>query len=200
MNLSEANILLKLKEGDEDAYAMLFREYYVPLCNYALRYLGRKDLAEDIVSETFFIIWSKRGTIDIKISLKAYLFQAVVKNSLYYLRKSKKEEMLEDYLAKHSTDNKGLDRFTTESPSDFLLMKDLSEKIQSGIDRLPPQQQTTFKLKRYEGKKNREIAEIMGLSVKTVEMHLAKAMLSLRTYLKEYVPGFSIFLILKDIF
>jgi RNA polymerase sigma-70 factor, ECF subfamily len=132
----------------------------------------------------FLISGTKREKIDIRTSLKSYLFQAVCKNSLYYLRKAKKEEMLEDYLVKHPTDNMGMDKFTADSPSDFLLMKDLSEKIQAGIDRLPPQQQTTFKLKRYEGKKNREIAEIMGLSVKTVEMHLAKAMLSLRTYLK----------------
>jgi RNA polymerase sigma-70 factor (ECF subfamily) len=200
MNLTEANILRKLKEGDEDTYVLLFREYYVPLCNYSRRFLGRKDLAEDIVSETFFNIWTKREILDIRTSLKAYFFQAVGKNSLYYLRKAKKEEMLEDYLVKHSTDNKGLDKFTAETPSDLLLMKDLSEKIQAGIDRLPPQQQTAFKLKRYEGKKNREIAEIMGLSVKTVEMHLAKAMLSLRTYLKDYIPEFLIFLILKDIF
>ena len=200
MNLSEANILRKLKEGDEDTYVLLFREYYVPLCNYSRRFLGRKDLAEDIVSETFFNIWTKRDKIDIRTSLKAYLFHAVCKNSLYYLRKTKKEEMLEDYLVKHSTDNKGLYKFTAETPSDLLLMKDLSEKIQAGIDRLPPQQQTAFKLKRYEGKKNREIAEIMGLSVKTVEMHLAKAMLSLRTYLKDYIPEFLIFLILKNIF
>ncbi len=200
MNISEANILRKLKEGDQDTYVLLFREYYVPLCNYSRRYLGRKDLAEDIVSETFFNIWTKREILDIRTSLKAYLFQAVGKNSLYYLRKAKKEEMLEEYLAKHSTDNKGLDKFIAETPSDLLLMKDLSEKIQTGIDRLPPQQQTAFKLKRHEGKKNKEIAEIMGISVKTVEMHLAKAILSLRTYLKNYFPEFLIFLILKNIF
>ena len=200
MNLSEASILRKLKEGDEDTYVLLFREYYVPLCNYSRRFLGRKDLAEDIVSETFFNIWTKREILDIRTSLKAYLFQAVGKNSLYYLRKAKKEEMLEDYLIKHSTDNKGLEKFTAETPSDLLLLKDLSEKIQAGIDRLPPQQQTAFKLKRYEGKKNREIAEIMGLSIKTVEMHLAKAMLSLRIYLKDYIPEFLIFLFLKNIF
>lgn len=200
MYLSEANIIRKLKEGDEDTFVMLFREYYVPLCNYSRRFVGRKDLAEDIVSETFFNIWTKREKTDIRTSLKAYLFQAVGKNSLYYLRKAKKEEMFEDYLAKHSTNHQGLDKFTTESPSEILLIKDLTEKINDGIEKLPPKQKTTFKLKRYEGKKNKEIAEIMGLSVKTVEMHLAKAMLSLRAYLKEYVPEFLIFMFMKDIF
>lgn len=200
MNIAEAKILQKLKEGDEATYIVLFRDYYIPLCNYAKRYLGRKDLAEDVVSETFFNIWNKRETLDIKISLKSYLFQAVCNNSLYYLRKSKKEESLDDYLVKNSVEREGWGNAQIESPSDLLLVKDLSEKIKMGVDKLPPQQKTTFKLKRYEGKKNKEIAEIMGLSVKTVEMHLAKALLSLRTYLRDYIPKFLIFLALKDIF
>jgi RNA polymerase sigma-70 factor (ECF subfamily) len=200
MNIAEAKIIQKLKEGDEATYIVLFRDYYIPLCNYAKRYLGRKDLAEDVVSETFFNIWNKRESLDIKISLKSYLFQAVCNNSLYYLRKSKKEELLDDYLVKNSVEIGGLQNTQVESPSDFLLIKDLSEKIRMGVDRLPPQQRTTFKLKRFEGKKNKEIAEIMGLSVKTVEMHLAKALLSLRTYLKDYIPEFLIFLALKDFF
>ena len=200
MNIAEAKILQKLKEGDEATYIVLFRDYYVPLCNYAKRYLGRKDLAEDVVSETFFNIWNKRETLDIKISLKSYLFQAVCKNSLYYLRSSKKEELLDDYMLKNSVEIGVLQNTQIELPSDFLLIKDLSEKIKMGVDKLPPQQKTTFKLKRYEGKKNKEIAEIMGLSVKTVEMHLAKALLSLRTYLKDYIPEFLIFLALKDFF
>lgn len=200
MNIAETKLIQKLKDGDEATYIILFRDYYVPLCNYARRYLGRKDLAEDIVSETFFNIWNKRNTLDIRISLKSYLFQAVCKNSFYYLRKSKKEELLEDYMINHSPDMDRKEPSFAESPSDFLIVKDLSEKIKMGVDRLPQQQQTTFKLKRYEGKKNKEIAEIMGLSVKTVEMHLAKALLSLRTYLKDYIPEFLIFLLLNEIF
>lgn len=161
--------------------------------------MGRKDLAEDVVSDTFFNIWNKRETLDIRISLKSYLFQAVCKNSFYYLRKSKREKLLDDYSVKNSDELVGMENSMADSPSDFLLVKELSEKIKMGVDRLPTQQKTTFKLKRYEGKKNKEIAEIMGLSVKTVEMHMAKALLSLRTYLKDYIPKFLIFLALKDI-
>lgn len=185
MNEEEANIIERLRQGDEASYIKLFHDYYVFLCHYSKRYLGRKDLAEEIVSETFFNIWSKRNTLDIKVSLKSYLFRAVYKNSLNYLRKQKKVEMLEDHLLSHSVELGNLYSFD-QTPSDLLALKDLSEKIKQGVNRLPPQQQKTFKLKRYEGKKNREIAEIMGLSIKTVEMHLAKALLSLRTYLKDY--------------
>lgn len=86
------------------------------------------------------------------------------------------------------SENIGFALTSGELPSDSLILKDLTETIDQAIYSLPPQQQTVFKLKRYEGKKNREIAEIMGLSVKTVEMHLTKAMLSLRKS-KPFVPS-----------
>ncbi|MDD4225147.1 MAG: RNA polymerase sigma-70 factor [Mariniphaga sp.] len=186
MNKEEQEIITRLRQGDEAMYIHLFKEYYVPLCHYARRYLSRNDLAEDIVSETFFNIWEKRKKLDITISLKSYLFHAVCKNSLNYLRKNKKIVLLEDHPGKKEVGiihNTGI-----ELPSDLLMISDLGKKIKEGIDRLPPQQKATFMLKRYEEKKNNEIAEIMGLSVKTVEMHMAKALLSLRKYLKDYIP------------
>lgn len=186
MNSEEVNILKRLKKGDQSTYETLFRTYYIPLCIFAKRYLGRMDLAEDIVADTFLNIWNNRNKIDIKISLKAYLFQAVCKNSLNHLRKSKKEQFLEDHSGNQFWGINGLNNHHSDLPSDILFIKDLGEKIREGVLNLPPQQQATFKLKRYEGKKNKEIAEIMGLSVKTVEMHLAKALISLRKHLKDY--------------
>jgi RNA polymerase sigma-70 factor (ECF subfamily) len=193
-------ITRKLQEGDDDTYVFLFRKYYVPLCSYARRYVGRKDVAEEIVSETFFNIWNNRTTLEIHSSVKGYLFHAVCNNSLNYLRKLKKEERLDDFFKDNSSGNFGFAPTTEELPSDSLILKDLTETIDKAVTSLPPQQQTVFRLKRYEGKKNREIAEIMGLSVKTVEMHLSKALLSLRKNLKEYLPEFLLFMLLKDIF
>ncbi|MDP2335805.1 MAG: RNA polymerase sigma-70 factor [Bacteroidota bacterium] len=192
-------ITRKLQEGDDDTYVFLFRKYYVPLCSYARRYVGRKDVAEELVSDTFFNIWRNRTALEIRSSVKGYLFHAVCNNSLNYLRKLKKEESLDDFFKDNSSENIGLAIITDELPSDSLIMKDLTETIDKAINSLPPQQQAVFRLKRYEGKKNREIAEIMGLSIKTVEMHLSKALLTLRKNLKEYLPGFLIFLLLKDI-
>jgi RNA polymerase sigma-70 factor (ECF subfamily) len=193
-------ITRKLQEGDDNTYVFLFRKYYVPLCSYAMRYVGRKDVAEEIVSDTFFNIWNNRTTLEIHSSVKGYLFHAVCNNSLNYLRKLKKEERLDDFFKDNSSGNLGFACTTEELPSDSLILKDLTETIDKAVTSLPPQQQTVFRLKRYEGKKNREIAEIMGLSVKTVEMHLSKALLSLRKNLKEYLPEFLLFMLLKDIF
>ena len=192
-------ITCKLQEGDDDTYVFLFRKYYVPLCSYARRYVGRKDVAEEIVSDTFFNIWRNRTTLEIHSSVKGYLFHAVCNNSLNYLRKLKKEERLDDFLKDNSAENIGFSFTTEELPSDSMIMKDLTETIDAAVNLLPSQQQTVFRLKRYEGKKNREIAEIMGLSIKTVEMHLSKALLTLRKNLKEYLPEFLLFMLLENI-
>jgi RNA polymerase sigma-70 factor (ECF subfamily) len=196
MNNELTYITSKLREGDQEVYVYLFRKYYVPLCSYARRYVGRKDVAEEIVSDTFFNIWNKRFTLEIKTSVKAYLFQAVCNNSLYYLRKLKKEELLEDFFRDTSAENIGFAVTTDEISSESLILKDLSKAIEQAVNKLPPQQQTVFRLKRYEGKKLKEIALLMGISVKTVEMHLSKAMLSLRKALKEYLPEFLLFMLL----
>jgi RNA polymerase sigma-70 factor, ECF subfamily len=192
-------ITQKLQDGDDDTYVFLFRKYYVPLCSYARRYVGRKDVAEEIVSETFFNIWRNRTTLEIHSSVKAYLFHAVCNNSLNYLRKLKKEERIDDFFKDNSSENFGFSPTTEELPSDSLILKDMTETIDRAVSSLPPQQQIAFRLKRYEGKKNKEIAEIMELSLKTVEMHLSKALLSLRKSMKEYLPEFLLFILLKHI-
>ncbi len=76
-------------------------------------------------------------------------------------------------------------------------MEELTARIEDAVNQLPLRQQMAFRLKRYEGKKNREIAAQMGLSVKTVEMHLSKAMLALRQSLKDYLPAFLLYMLLK---
>jgi len=183
--------------GDEETYIFLFREYYVSLCAYSRRYVGRKDIAEEIVSDTFLKIWENRDSIQINISVKAYLFHAVCNNSLNHLRKLKKEEILDEYFLGTASENMGFASISEEIEEQSLMMESLNEKIEEAVSLLPEQQQKAFRLKRFEGKKNKEVAEIMGLSVKTIEMHLSKATLNLRKNLKNYLPSFLLFLLLK---
>ena len=183
--------------GDEETYIFLFREYYISLCAYSRRYVGRKDIAEEIVSDTFLKIWEYRKTISINTSVKAYLFNAVYNNSLNYLRKLKTENKLTQYFLETSSENMGLEVTFAEIEAQSLIMENMGTKIEEAVCRLPEQQQRVFRLRRFEGKKTREVAEIMGLSVKTIEMHLSKATLNLRQNLKEYLPTFLLFLLLK---
>ena len=91
----------------------------------------------------------------------------------------------------------GLEVTFAEIEAQSLIMENMGTKIEEAVCRLPEQQQRVFRLRRLEGKKTREVSEIMGLSVKTIEMHLSKATLNLRQNLKEYLPTFLLFLLLK---
>ena len=191
------DIIHGLTIGDEETYILLFREYYVSLCAYSRRYVGRRDIAEEIVSETFFTIWENRSKIKITSSVKSYLFQAVCNNSLNYLRKLKKENTTEEYFLKSDFENIAFTESLDEIESQSLVMEDINKKIEEAVNLLPEQQQRAFRLKRFEGKKTKEVAEIMGISVKTVEMHLSKSMLNLRQKLKDYLPAFLLYMLLK---
>lgn len=192
-----SDIIKGLFIGDEETYIFLFREYYVSLCAYSRRYVGRKDIAEEIVSDTFLKIWESRKRLEINTSIKAYLFHAVCNNSLNYLRKLKTEKNLEEYFRETSSENLGFEVPLEEIEEQSLIMENMSQKIEEAVNLLPEQQQRAFRLKRLEGKKTKEVAEIMGLSVKTIEMHLSKATLHLRQNLKDYLPSFLLFLLLK---
>ena len=192
-----SDIVKGLFIGDEETYIFLFREYYVSLCAYSRRYVGRKDIAEEIVSDTFMKIWESRKQLEINTSVKAYLFHAVCNNSLNYLRKLKAENSLVEYFGETSSENLGFEVTMDEIEEQSLIIEDMSQKIEEAVNLLPGQQQRAFRLKRLEGKKTKEVAEIMGLSVKTIEMHLSKATHNLRGKLKDYLPSFLLFLLLK---
>lgn len=198
MNLKKmpSSIIDGLIIGDENTYIFLFREYYVSLCSYSRRYVGRKDIAEEIVSETFLRIWENRESLNIKTSVKSYLFQAVCNNSLYYLRKLKRENQFVEFFQETESKNFGFAITSDEVEEHSLIMEDISHKIDEAVCRLPEQQQRAFRLKRMDGKKTREVAELMGLSVKTVEMHLSKATIKLRKALKNHLPTFLVVMLL----
>lgn len=149
-----SNSINGLIVGDEETYIFLFREYYVSLCSYSRRYVGRKDIAEEIVSDTFLKIWENRETIHINTSVKAYLFHAVCNNSLNYLRKLKKEEILDEYFLETSSENIGFFSTLEEIEEQSLTMESMNEKIEEAVRLLPEQQQKAFRLKRFEGKRN----------------------------------------------
>jgi len=197
MDIDQTYINQKLQDGEEETCVFLFRKYYVPLCSYARRYVGRKDIAEEIVAETFFKIWENRSNIIISASVKAYLFQAVCNNSLNYLGKLKHETRLEKYFQETTFENIAFSEPLDETEEQSLLLTDINQKIEEVVAQLPEQQKKAFRLKRFEGRKTKEVAEIMGLSVKTVEMHLAKATLNLRQKLKDILPAFLLFILLK---
>ncbi|HLT72964.1 MAG TPA: RNA polymerase sigma-70 factor [Cyclobacteriaceae bacterium] len=181
MNLPEQQHLGKLRSGDIQAYEMIFRTHYEPLCNYAFTFVADRDMAEEIVQGTFLYLWEKREAMEIHSSLKSYLYMAVRNRCLNEIkhRKVRQQHINRELL----TADTG-----TETVSEELAAAELEERIQVAIEKLPEQCRMVFKLSRFEELKYAEIADQLSISVKTVENHMGKALKIMREQLKEYLP------------
>lgn len=179
--IDQEDIALKIKAGDERAFELVFRSYYTGMCGYAGKYIPDLDEAEEIVQEVFFNYWNKKSILEITGSLEAYLYRAVRNACLNHL---KHLQVRSQYVLAQT---KPL-REEEASLSDEVVVLELQEKIATCVEQLPPERQKIFRLSREEGLKYREIADQLGLSVKTVETQMGKALKFLRENLAEYLP------------
>lgn len=149
------------------------------LCNAANKILNDADTAEDVVQDVFVKFWSKRENMNIIHSVKSYLYRATINTSLNYLESNKKIIRLKD--TEHSSES------LTINTGEELSHKELKNKIDEAIDQLPPKCKVIFVLSRNEGMKYQQIADHLGISVKTVENQMGKALKMLRERLKPFL-------------
>jgi RNA polymerase sigma-70 factor (family 1) len=162
------------KQGCE----VLFRKYYKVLCSHAIRFVYSKEIAEDIVSEIFCKFWSGQLYLNVNTSYRAYLFKAVRFSAYNHIRWELSKR-------KNDVDFTDLEeQFRSLRPEDTLLIDELSEEINRTIDSLPAQCRKVFMLSRFENRKYSEIATELGISIKSVEAHVSKALDILRVKLK----------------
>ena len=181
MLISDNKIIEALHSGDEIVFEQLFRLHYERLCNYAAAILQDNDDAEEVVQQLFLNVWEKRLTLEIIVSLKSYLYRAVHNACLNKLKQQKVRKLYVDeqmQIADSSYDHTG----------QFILKTELEKQIHNAINTLPEQCRLVFKLSRFEEMKYAEIATHLGISIKTVENHMGKALRLMREQLKDYLP------------
>ncbi len=166
-----------LQHDDYSAFEKLFIFYYNPLRNFCKKLVHINEVAEELVSEVFFKIWSNRKRIVISSSPKSYLYAAVRNISFDHLRKEKRSlwANLEEAAAIPC------DYFDAQRHSEF---QELEGRIEKAVSHLPKQCKLVFQLSRDHGMKYNEIAEQLQLSVKTIETQMGRALKSLRLSLK----------------
>ncbi len=170
--------LAPIAAGDRAAFEALFRLHYRPLCAFAVGYLKDMDRAEDLVQDLFFRLWLDREKVNITTSTKAYLYASVRNRCLNAVKAGARM------------------RVVNEETEDLAAAEERSEdehteriaRVQAAIEQLPEERRKVFKLSRYEGLKYHEIAERLGISVKTVENQMGKAFKTLREELADLVP------------
>lgn len=177
--MDENNLTILLQQGDRNAYKQLFIKYYSPLCEYASQYISDDD-SEELVQELMLFLWETRENLVIETSLKSYLFISTKHRCLNAIRKNQYHERIHNQIYE-----KIKDQF--EDP-DYYFVNELTENIQKAIENLPETYRETFAMSRFGEKTNVQIAEKLGISVKTVEYRISQALKILRFKLKDYLP------------
>jgi len=154
---------------DQQAYKELFTSLYSYLFQFAKTLVKAKEPAEEIISDVFIKVWEKRKDLEKIENLKLYLYVSTRNIAYNYLDKQKRS-------ATNALDNVQAE-FTSVyfDPEQLLITADMLTRIQKAIDQLPPKCKVIFKLAKEDGLKYREVAEILNISVKTVENQLAIA-------------------------
>lgn len=165
-------ILRLIRAGDRLAFKHLFELYFAPLCRFVHLYIKKPEAAEDIVLDIFTGFWEKRETLQIQVTIKAYLFQSARNRALNYLRDNEHFVPTNDFSS--------LERFEND---DTLETRELQRLIQEAILSLPPKCQDIFNKSRMENLSNKDIADQMNIGVKAVEGHISRALKHIRAYL-----------------
>ena len=172
---------IQINNLDKKSFELLFKEYFKQLCFFARKFVSDEDASREIVHDVFINLWEKRDSIDPDKSIKSYLFTSVNNRCLNYLRDNKK----------FNKDIENVEDIKEISNTDFsnkVEEAELQNKINDSINRLPDKCKSVFIKSRFEGLKYNEISEKLGVSVKTVEAQMSKALKILREELKEYMP------------
>lgn len=172
-------LLSAVRHGNQKAFDALFRKYYPMLCAYGHRFVALED-AEEIVEDSLLWIWENRGTLDIESSLSSYLFKMVYRRAL-------------NKLAHIDATQRADTRFYEEmqemlQDTDYYQMEELTKRIEEAIAALPESYREAFVMHRFRDMSYKEIAEILGVSSKTIDYRIQQALKQLRIELKDYLP------------
>jgi RNA polymerase sigma-70 factor (ECF subfamily) len=178
--LTDHELLERLRAGDQDAFDSIFRAYYARLVQLAQGMLGERATAEEIVQDVMLEVWRRRKTLTVDTSLHGYLFRATRNRTLNHLRHEKVVQRGSVYVTQETVAQPAGDQELAEREIDVALTQALSA--------LPPRCREVFELSRVHGLKYAEIATTLGISIKTVEAQMGKALRILREQLSQWLP------------
>jgi RNA polymerase sigma-70 factor (ECF subfamily) len=168
-----------MSEPLEPDFDALFMKHHKELIGLSYNIVRDRDAAKDIVQEVFVKLWKNKDSLEFNEKIKHYLFKATAHTSLNHLRSQRKYYRLEDF--------EQVKDLAVQSGSETVTFRELELRSRQAIDRLPPQCKAIFILSRHEGLKYQEIADTLGLSIKTVENQMGIALEKLREDLKPFL-------------
>jgi RNA polymerase sigma-70 factor (ECF subfamily) len=178
--MEDRELLDRLRRGDNAAYEAIFRQWYAPLVATVSALLRDRGPAEEVVQDVMLELWRRRESLNLEQSLRAYLFQASRNRALNYLRRLRVEARGEPVIAAAMP--------VPEQADSEVRDRELRTAIEKAIAGLPDRCREVFELSRIQGLKYSEIATELGISVKTVEAQMGKALRVMREELAAWLP------------
>ncbi|MCI9845768.1 RNA polymerase sigma-70 factor [Flavobacterium pectinovorum] len=172
MIISDHELIERLKANDKGALTILYDSFCKQLLVFSYNVLKDKELCEEMVQDVFIEIWNRRSELQIKVSLQSYLYAAVRYKIFAEFRKDKaiRVELYDDINS----------RLQYCTPETRMIHEELEEQVKQIIGSLPDKCQLVFNMSRNEELTHKEIAERLGISVRTVETHITNALKMLR--------------------
>jgi RNA polymerase sigma-70 factor (ECF subfamily) len=186
MDLQNETITALLAKRDESTFEQVFKTHFKSLHAYAFTILKDPDEAEEVVQQVFFRLWERSENLSIEGPVAAYLYRAVHNESLNLLKHEKVKSTHRLHVA-YSMKNE------TDQASKKVTSGELEKKLHAALNELPEQCRTIFQLSRFNELKYREIADRLGISIKTVENQMGKALKLLRVKLVDFLPFILLF-------
>jgi RNA polymerase sigma-70 factor, ECF subfamily len=187
MELENEAISTLLAQRDESAFEQVFKTHFKRLHAYAFTILRDEVEAEETVQQVFYKLWERNENLSFNGSVSAYLYRAVHNESLNNIKHQKVRSNHQLHVA-YSMKNE------VEHPAKKVLAGELEKKIHVALNELPEQCRTIFQMSRFDELKYREIADKLGISVKTVENQMGKALKLMRAKLVDFLTYILLFI------
>jgi RNA polymerase sigma-70 factor (ECF subfamily) len=184
---TEIQLILKIKNDDDVAFKVIYNKYFPRLYYFIYEFIRLDDITENIVHDTFATFWEKRHTLKEDVNISSYLYSVAKNNCLYRLRDQRYRQKL---FISGSLEDKELTlnlKALNSVDTSILAFHEIEQIIEKTLEGLSPQCKKVFMLSRFEGMKNREIADELNISVKAVEGNITRGLKIFKTALKDYL-------------
>ncbi|MVZ62594.1 RNA polymerase sigma factor [Sphingobacterium humi] len=168
------------KSGNDDAYQCIYQKYVKVLVQYAAQRVESLEEAKDLIHDLFTNIWEKRQEIDVKYSLKAYLYSSLNKRIINHYRKNSYKTAYSNHLIK-------MDHQFYQGPDSFVEYKELQDLIEKAKSKMPPKVREIYLLSKEANLSHKEISEQLNISEQTVKNQLNTAMNIIRTVVRRVI-------------